>query len=155
MLYIVTKFSIMKKNQIILLALLLVNSFLFAQDIPTQLNEAIRLQEQYKESVALQKFDLIEANAVNIGDPIVIKIGGTPTTVAAVFTGIITGIATEISLNSSFIIIHCSDKAVGMTKGRNTQIFLKKKDDAILFAKLPVLATLQADRKFTGALACN
>jgi hypothetical protein len=31
----------------------------------------------------------------------------------------------------------------------------KKKDDAILFAKLPVLATLQADRKFTGALACN
>ena len=59
MLYIVTKFSIMKKNQIILLALLLVNSFLFAQDIPTQLNEAIRLQEQYKESIALQKFDNI------------------------------------------------------------------------------------------------
>jgi phage baseplate assembly protein gpV len=84
--------------------------------------------------VALQKFDLLEANAVNIGDPIVIKIGGTPTSVAAVFTGIITGIATEISLNSSFIIIHCSDKAVGMTKGRNTQIFLKKKDDAILKA---------------------
>ena len=49
MLYIVLKFSIMKKNQIILLTLLFANSFLFAQEIPAQLNEAIRLQEQYKE----------------------------------------------------------------------------------------------------------
>jgi phage protein D/phage baseplate assembly protein gpV len=84
--------------------------------------------------VALQKFDLFESNTVNIGDPIVIKIGGTPTSVSAVFTGIVTGIATEISLNKSFIIIHCADKAIGMTKGRNTQIFLKKKDDAIMKA---------------------
>ncbi len=84
--------------------------------------------------VALQKFELIESNTVNIGDPIVIKIGGTPTSVAAVFTGIITGIATEISMNRSFVIIHCADKAIGMTKGRNTQIFLKKKDDAIMKA---------------------
>ena len=59
MLYIVLKLNIMKKNQIILLALLFVNSLLFAQDIPAQLNEAIRLQEQYKESIALQKFDNI------------------------------------------------------------------------------------------------
>ena len=59
MLYIVLKLNIMKKNQIILLALIFVNSLLFAQDIPAQLNEAIRLQDQYKESIALQKFDNI------------------------------------------------------------------------------------------------
>lgn len=82
--------------------------------------------------VGIQKFELFETNSFDIGDDIIIKIGGSTTDSNQVFKGIISGVATEVSNHQSFLVIHCTDKAIGMTKGRNTKIYLKKKDDAII-----------------------
>ena len=82
--------------------------------------------------VAEQKFELFEANSFDIGDDITIKVLGNPDTKKEVFKGIVSGISAEMSNNRSFLVIHCADKALGLTKGRKTQIFLKKKDSDII-----------------------
>lgn len=82
--------------------------------------------------VAEQKFELFETNSFDIGDDITINILGSPDTKKEVFKGIVSGISAEMSNNRSFLVIHCADKALGLTKGRKTQIFQKKKDSDII-----------------------
>lgn len=82
--------------------------------------------------VAEQKFELFETNSFDIGDDITIDILGNPDTKKEVFKGVVSGISAEMSNNRSFLVIHCADKALGLTKGRKTQIFLKKKDSDII-----------------------
>ncbi len=79
-----------------------------------------------------EKFELIETNTPKIGDTVEIKIGGDPTTLKSVYKGVVSGLSAEISNFNQHVTIECVDKAFQMTKGRNTSIFLKKKDDAII-----------------------
>ncbi len=79
-----------------------------------------------------EKFELIETNTPKIGDTVEIKIGGDPTTLKSVYKGVVSGLSAEVSNFNQHVIIECVDKAFQMTKGRNTSIYLKKKDDAII-----------------------
>jgi len=102
-------------------------------EVSKQVNKIARAQIWILDGdVALQKFELFEQNSFDIGDDVIIKIGGTVTGLKQVFKGVVSGVASEVATNNSFLVIHCADKALGMTKGRNTKIFLKKKDDAII-----------------------
>lgn len=79
-----------------------------------------------------EKFELIETNTPKIGDTVEIKIGGDPTSLKSVYKGVVSGLSAEVSNFNQHVTIDCVDKAFQMTKGRNTSIFLKKKDDAII-----------------------
>ena len=49
----------MKKSTFLIISIFCIYSNSFAQDLAARCNEAIRLQDQYKEAIALQKFDNI------------------------------------------------------------------------------------------------
>lgn len=83
-------------------------------------------------NVSEQKFTLFEANTFSIGDDIIIKAGGDATTLIQIFKGVISGVSTQIVHKKSIVTIECLDKAIGMSKGRKTDVFLNKKDDAII-----------------------
>ncbi len=100
-----------------------------------QINKIARARIKIHDGdVANQKFELIETYTPKIGDTIEIKIGGDPTSVKSTFKGVVSGLSAELNTIYNQIIIDCVDKAFGMTKGRNTSIYLKKKDDAIIKA---------------------
>jgi len=82
--------------------------------------------------VAIQKFSLFEENSFKLGDDIIIKAGGNPKSLKQIYKGIIAGVSTQIIHKRSIVNIECLDKAIAMTKGRKTDVFLKKKDDVII-----------------------